>query len=235
MFEELLKKFKKTKTSKFINDELIYKYYEQVSKDIQSGIKEEGVWAKAYSFAEGEEQKTKAKYIELMVERLILANEAENELLEKNKKEKYEEEKRIHKLEEERKYEEENKEWIQFQDSSLGSLLIGIGFLVSGFITFKVSETFGIFNTSNVLILILIFVASLIVYYIVLYIFWAIFKTEPKKGPRDKNPIVTDIPSEDNNEFKDFLAKYNVSYLECKHRWNDYWKAIYFKWQRDKK
>ena len=60
----------------------------------------------------------------------------------------------------------------------------------------------------------------------------------------DKKPITSpkfkerelgyDMPSENNLEFKEFLSKYNISYLECKHKWNGYWKIIYTKWQRDK-
>ena len=86
MINDLIKKF--SKTSKFFKEELVYKYYEQVSKEIQSGIKEDGVWAKAFSISEGDEQKTKAKYIELMVERLILAHESEIEIKEKERREK---------------------------------------------------------------------------------------------------------------------------------------------------
>ena len=229
MIQDLLNKFTKTKTSKFINEELVYKFYEQVSKDIQSGIKEEGVWAKAFTFAEGDEQKTKAKYIEFMVERLMLAHEAEKELLEKKAKESYEKQKKVQKLEEKIKFEEENKEWEQFTNSFLGNFLIFLGFVVSGFLTFIASD---VFNTSNILILVITFFAAFFIYGVVLYIFWDIFKTEPKKGPRNKKTIFSDMPSENNPQFKDFLAKKNISYLECKHRWG-YWKQIYAKWQID--
>lgn len=233
MIQDLLNKFIKTKTSKFINEELVYKFYEQVSKDIQSGIKEEGVWAKAFTFAEGDEQKTKAKYIEFMVERLMLAHEAENELLEKNVKESYEKQKKVQKLEEKIKFEEENKEWEEFTGSFVGQFFLYLSVVVSGFLTFIASE---VFNT-NILILFITFFAACAICGLVLYIFWVIFKTEPKKGPRNKprnkKPIHPDMPSENNPQFKDFLAKKNISYLECKHKWG-YWKGVYAKWQQNK-
>lgn len=120
MIQDILNKFTKTKTSKFINEELVYKFYEQVSKDIRSGIKEEGVWAKAFTFADGDEQKTKAKYIEFMVERLMLAYEAENELLEKNAKENHERQKIAEKIRRKREIDEEYKHQDEFLDSFLG-------------------------------------------------------------------------------------------------------------------
>tara|TARA_B100000900_G_C20257909_1_gene584746 strand:- start:132 stop:656 length:525 start_codon:yes stop_codon:yes gene_type:complete len=76
MINDLINKFSKT-TDKFIEEELVYKYYEEVSKEIQVGIKNEGVWAKAFTISKGDEQKTKAKYIELMVERKIFATKYE--------------------------------------------------------------------------------------------------------------------------------------------------------------
>ena len=87
MFDKIFDKFSKTK--KFISKELLYSFYNIVSQEIQQGIKDEGVWAKSFADAQGDEQKTKAIYIELMVERLILKHEAElveygQELLKKN-------------------------------------------------------------------------------------------------------------------------------------------------------
>ena len=78
MFDKILDKFSKTK--KFISKELLYSFYNIVSQEIQQGIKDEGVWAKSFADAQGDEQKTKAIYIDLMVERLILKHEAELEL-----------------------------------------------------------------------------------------------------------------------------------------------------------
>ena len=57
--QDLIDKLTRRKTNKFINEELVYKYYEQVSEEIQSGFKEDGVWAKAFSISDGDEQKTK--------------------------------------------------------------------------------------------------------------------------------------------------------------------------------
>ena len=71
MFDEIKAKF--SKTQKFVDDEKLYYFFFFVSKEIQSGIKDEGVWAKAFTEVSGDEQKAKAKYIELMVNRLILA------------------------------------------------------------------------------------------------------------------------------------------------------------------
>ena len=58
-----------------------YQLYAQVSAEIEQGQKEPGVWAKAFADAKGDEQKTKAIYIELMVERLALAHQSQAELL----------------------------------------------------------------------------------------------------------------------------------------------------------
>ena len=79
MINDLINKFSKT-TDKFIEEELVYKYYEKVSKEIQVGIKNEGVWAKAFTISKGDEQKTKAKYIELMVERKIFESKHEGSI-----------------------------------------------------------------------------------------------------------------------------------------------------------
>jgi hypothetical protein len=122
MIEDLMRKF--SKTNKFLDKELIYKFYEQVSKEIQSGIKEDGVWAKAYAMSSGDEQKAKAQYIELMVERLMLANDAKTES--ESKKEKQEKIKnKIHQKKlEELKQEQENLEWNQFMDSKGGENVV---------------------------------------------------------------------------------------------------------------
>jgi hypothetical protein len=82
MIENLLSKYKKT--NKLISKEILYAFYNQVSAEIQSGNRNEGVWAKSIVDAEGDEQKTKAIYIKLMVERKILAYEAELEIQKKN-------------------------------------------------------------------------------------------------------------------------------------------------------
>ncbi len=78
MINDLINKL--SKTDKFIEEELVYKYYEKVSKEIQLGIKNEGVWAKAFTISKGDEKKTKAKYIELMVERKIFKSKHEGSI-----------------------------------------------------------------------------------------------------------------------------------------------------------
>ena len=84
MFDKIADKFKSfkkfNKTKKLISQELLYSFYNIVSQEIQQGIKDEGVWAKSFADAQGDEQKTKAIYIELMVERLILKHEEKIEL-----------------------------------------------------------------------------------------------------------------------------------------------------------
>ena len=57
----------------------LYSHYEKVSEDIKKGKKDEGVWTKAFANSDGDLQKTKANYIELMVEKTILEKEAKNE------------------------------------------------------------------------------------------------------------------------------------------------------------
>ena len=96
--------FKKNNAKKLVEEELNYKLYERVKKEIESGVKNDGVWTKAYADAKGNLQKTKAIYIQLMVERLRLLDEQE----EKKKKEVLEQEaeERAIKIKE---YEEEQK------------------------------------------------------------------------------------------------------------------------------
>lgn len=74
MLSKIFSKFSKTET--LVEKERQYLFYEQVSRDIQSGRKDEGVWAKAFSEAMGDEQKAKAIYIKLMAERLSLNYES---------------------------------------------------------------------------------------------------------------------------------------------------------------
>ena len=47
MIQDLIDKLTRRKTNKFIIEELVYKYYEQVSEDTIR-FKEDGVWAKAF-------------------------------------------------------------------------------------------------------------------------------------------------------------------------------------------
>ena len=84
MYDDLFNKLKKT--NEFITKEQIYALYEQVLNEIKSGKQDAGVWAKAYADARGDLQVQKALYIELMVERYVLAGEAEQEAINLNKK-----------------------------------------------------------------------------------------------------------------------------------------------------
>ena len=69
--------FKSTrKQYKFITQEKLYAFYEEVSNQIESGHTDNGVWTKAFADSGGDTQKQKAIYIELMVERMALAEEA---------------------------------------------------------------------------------------------------------------------------------------------------------------
>ncbi len=93
MYDDLYNKLKKT--NEFITKEQIYALYDQVSKEIESGKKDNGVWTKAYADARGDLQTAKGIYIELMVERHMLAREAEEEVMMQKKEIKEREEKEI--------------------------------------------------------------------------------------------------------------------------------------------
>ena len=60
----------------------LYLLYEKVAEDIEQGFRDKGVWAVTFSKSEGDLQKSKALYIELMVERIKDAIEAGKELSE---------------------------------------------------------------------------------------------------------------------------------------------------------
>ena len=61
----LFKKFKR-KVESISNDDDLH-IYEQVCAEIERGERDLGVWGKAFTQANGDESKAKAKYIELMV------------------------------------------------------------------------------------------------------------------------------------------------------------------------
>ena len=138
-FENLFSKFSKTR--KLIDKEVMYGFYEQVSKEIQSGQKDEGVWAKAFSDSEGDEQKAKAIYIELMVEKMVLAYEARLELEKASEKEKQiaEKEKQdqiAYNQPDDISEREQQKQWDDFTESTSGYLLSSFILIVSGAVTF---------------------------------------------------------------------------------------------------
>ena len=77
MFEDL---FEKHSTQyEFVSQEMLYEMYAAISEDIEQGKQDRGVWAKAFVDAKGNEQEAKALYIELMVQRLLLAMDAKKE------------------------------------------------------------------------------------------------------------------------------------------------------------
>lgn len=71
--------------------DLEYRYYAEALSSIESGEKDKGVWAKAFADAGGDSDKAQAKYIELIVEKMMLATEAEDEIDANLAKEKEEE------------------------------------------------------------------------------------------------------------------------------------------------
>ncbi len=79
------------KRSEYVSKKLIDSFYEKVAEDVANNIQDKGVWTKAFAKAGGDEQKAKAFYIELMVDELILQQEAIAE---------DEEEKRLQKIKE---------------------------------------------------------------------------------------------------------------------------------------
>ena len=54
-----------------------YELYAEVSKQLAQGKRDEGVWTKAFVDSEGDINKTKAIYIGLMVEKLVLKKKSE--------------------------------------------------------------------------------------------------------------------------------------------------------------
>tara|TARA_B100000886_G_C20057460_1_gene340352 strand:+ start:65 stop:472 length:408 start_codon:yes stop_codon:yes gene_type:complete len=64
------------KRSEYVSQKLIDSFYEKVAEDVANNIQDKGVWTKAFAKVGGDEQKAKALYIELMVDELILRQEA---------------------------------------------------------------------------------------------------------------------------------------------------------------
>lgn len=53
------------------DSEEVYAQYELVAKDLEKGVINQGVWAKAFADSNGDESATKARYMKLMVERAL--------------------------------------------------------------------------------------------------------------------------------------------------------------------
>lgn len=75
--------FWKGKNEKYLLQKYKDSLYEKVQEDLTNDIIDKGVWARAYANSEGDENKTKALYIEYKVQDLILEGEAINETMEK--------------------------------------------------------------------------------------------------------------------------------------------------------
>ena len=80
MLDDLKRILGLSPTEKFLSKEAEYSLYALVHESIEKGDKDTGIWAAAFSKAEGDEQKAKALYIELMVERLKNAIKANEEI-----------------------------------------------------------------------------------------------------------------------------------------------------------
>ena len=70
LFSKIKQKAGITATDKLLLKDAEYALHEKVGKDLEREEKNLGVWTKAIAIAEGDEQKVKAKYIELMVQHL---------------------------------------------------------------------------------------------------------------------------------------------------------------------
>ena len=81
----------RSKLEELARKDLEYRYYAEALSSIESGEKDKGVWAKAFADAGGDSDKAQAKYIELIVEKMMLATEAEDEIDANLAKEKEEE------------------------------------------------------------------------------------------------------------------------------------------------
>ena len=82
LFEKAKQYFGMTARQQAASKEIEYLLYEKVAEDIEQGFRDKGVWTKAFVEAEGDENKTKAKYIALMVLQLQLQIKAGLELQE---------------------------------------------------------------------------------------------------------------------------------------------------------
>lgn len=82
IFNKAKRKIGITAKGELLSKEAEYKLYAKVARDVEEGAKDLGVWAAAFTKVDGDEQKTKAKYIDLMVGKLKIELEAGMELTE---------------------------------------------------------------------------------------------------------------------------------------------------------
>ncbi len=73
-------KFFKSATEKLFTKEVEYKLHEKVIQDLAEGKKDLGIWGKAFVDADGDEKKTEAVYIKLMVRHFKDTAKSEAEL-----------------------------------------------------------------------------------------------------------------------------------------------------------
>lgn len=69
----------KDKRTAYVSQKIINSFYEKVADDVANNIFDKAIRIKAFSKAEGDEKKSQALYIELMVEEMILLEEAKLE------------------------------------------------------------------------------------------------------------------------------------------------------------
>ena len=69
----------KDKRTAYVSQKIINRFYEKVADDVANNIFDKAIRIKAFSKAEGDEKKSQALYIELMVEEMILLEEAKLE------------------------------------------------------------------------------------------------------------------------------------------------------------
>tara|TARA_A100001015_G_scaffold157512_1_gene174777 strand:+ start:415 stop:891 length:477 start_codon:yes stop_codon:yes gene_type:complete len=124
--DKLKKTLGLTARQKLISQEEELYIYEQIGNELDNDIKDEGLWIKALSLSEGNEDKTKAKYIQLMIEKIKLEDKARQELLdnyyERVKKEELKDEKlqNLEKKDKEKKIEEKNEDEQKAEGNEIG-------------------------------------------------------------------------------------------------------------------
>ena len=125
----------KSATEKLVSKEVEYKLHEKVLRDVANDKKDLGVWGKAFVDADGDDKKTEAVYVKLMVQHYKDTAKSETELEaiwnENYQKEQAEEKIRLveeARLEEERKKEEARLE--EERKASPGCLFLLIVFFV---------------------------------------------------------------------------------------------------------
>ena len=69
----------KDKRTAYVSQKIINSFYEKVADEVDNNIFDKAIRIKAFSKAEGGEKKSQALYIELMVEEMILLEEAKLE------------------------------------------------------------------------------------------------------------------------------------------------------------